>query len=195
MPKGIFNRKTMAKRPAITFKDNFWSRKRVEANITMKEIAELLEIKVKTASAYFTGQIVPHEHQIKLLCELFNVDTLEGEREFIKAHKAYEAPHKRTLILSAKTKSKIAKATKRPNNNTPTLEEEPTLAEQVAKEVYEKEEQRKDKLFEAVYGKLDCWKTFKEFAIFVSRNVDVREWLYGKVDFETYKKVMDILEE
>lgn len=195
MPKGYYERKKGIKRPAVTFSNNFWSKKRVEQNITMKEIAELLGIKVKTASSYFTGQALPPESLIMKLCDFFDVDTIEGEREFINAHKAYDAMHKRTLILSAKTQSKIKEATKISTDRTPTLEEEPTLAEQVAKEIYEKEEQRKDKLFEVVYGKLDCWKAFKEFAILINRNADVREWLYGKVDFDTYEKVKKILEE
>ena len=193
--KYVRRKKTRIVKPALTYKENFWSKKRVEQNVKISDIATLLEIKPKTASAYFTGQSVPHNDQIATLCEYFNVDPIEGEREFYNAHKTYDAERKRTLVLSAKTKRTITEATKRPNNNTPTLEEDTTFVEQVAKEIYEKEEQRKDKLFEAVYGKLDCWKTFKEFAIFVSRNVDVREWLYGKVDFETYEKVKKILEE
>lgn len=195
MPKGHYERKKGIKKPAVTFSNNFWSKKRVEQNITMKEIAEFLGIKVKTASAYFTGQALPPERLIMKLCDFFDVNPIEGEREFINAHRAYDATHNRTLILSARTQSKIKEATKISTDSTPTLEEEPTLAEQVAKEIYEKEEQRKDKLFEVVYGKLDCWKTFKEFAIFINRNADVREWLYGKVDYDTYEKVKKILEE
>ena len=197
MPKGIYDRsKRRAKRVAVTFRDNFWSKKRVEQNVTIDEIAELLEINKKTASAYFTGQLVPHEYQIKTLCEYFGVDIIEGTREFYNAHKHYDATHKRTLKLSAKTQKKIEEATK----EEPAWNDEPTPVEKVAEKIREQEEAYKrlvespydpNKIVELLYGKIP-FMLFNEVYVALERGLRVDEIIYGKIDYEIYCKVLEL---
>lgn len=188
MPKDCYRRTKKVNKPALTFKDNFWSRKRVEQNVKVKEIAELLGINYKTASAYLTGQAMPHEEYIKTLCEYFDVDLIEGTREFDKAYKSYDAERRRSLKLSAKTKRKIEEKIK----PEPKFEE-PTSTEDVTEKIAE----RSDKLFEAVYGNLKDYKEYKAFVeyLVMHSDADVLEWLYWKVDYKTFKKVEQILEE
>lgn len=189
MPKGHYERKKNIKKCAITYKDNFWSKKRVEQNVNVKEIALLLDAKYQTVSAYFTGQLVPHEDQIKTLCEYFDVDLIEGTREFHKAHRAYDATHKRTLVLSAKTKKKIEQA-KKPE---PSWEDEPTPIEKVAQEIKE----RQDKIFGAVYGKVSYreYTDLMEQVILDEGDFDLAKWLYNRVDYETFNSIIKSLEE
>lgn len=93
-------------RCAITYKDNFWSKTRVDNNVRLDEIADLLGVARTTAGAYFTGFLMPHEEQIETLCEFFDVDLRVGTREFDKMHKAYDVDEKKTLKYSAKSKTK-----------------------------------------------------------------------------------------
>ena len=176
MPKGHYERKKGIKKPAVTFKDNFWSRKRVEANVTMNEIADLLGINVKTASAYFTGQLIPHEEQIKTLCDFFDVDVIEGTREFVNAHKTYEGERKRIMKASAKPKTKTT-----PITETSVFEPVPT-----------KETISADSLTAGTMPAEEC----KDCCIEPEKDyTPVIKLLYnsGKVDFETYNEFIDHL--
>ena len=192
MPKGIYDRKKGGRKVALTYKDNFWSKRRVEYNVTIDEIAELLHINQKTASAYFTGQCKPHDDQIKTLCEFFDVDIIEGTREFYKAYKSYDSSRKRELKLSAKTKKKIEEATK----EEPAWNDEPTPVEKVAEEIAEAVAIKTDKVMEAVYKKL-CYEDYKALMRFVvlNENADIEKWLYTKVDYDTFKEIEKILGE
>ena len=176
MPKGHYERKKGTRKSAITYKDNFWSRKRVEANVTMKEIAELLGINVKTASACFTGQLLPHEEQIMMLCDFFGVDPIKGEREFITAHKTYEGERKRIMKASAKPKTKTT-----PITETSVLEPVPT-----------KETISADSLTAGTMPAEEC----KDCCIKPEKDyTPVIKLLYNsrKVDFETYNEFIDHL--
>lgn len=192
MPKGVYDRTKCAKKVALTYKDNFWSKKRVENNMTANDIAELLGIKVKTASAYFTGQSMPSDDLIKDLCDYFEVDFISGKREFDIAHKKYDALHKRELKLSAKTKKKIEEAKK----EEPAWDDEQTPVEKVAEEIAEVVAIKTDKVMEAVYKKL-CYEDYKALMRFVvlNENADIEKWLYTKVDYDTFKEIEKILGE
>ena len=166
----------MPSRYARTYKDNFWSKKRVEHNIKTEEIADLLGIKYKTASAYFTGQAVPHEEQIKTLCDFFGVDIVEGTREFENAHKHYDAEGKRTMKATAKPMTKTTPITK-----TSVFEPVPT-----------KETISADSLTAGTMPAEEC----KDCCVEPEKDyTPVIKLLYnsGKVDFETYNEFIDHL--
>lgn len=44
---------------------------RVNAGLTQKAVAEVLEVSNKTVSAWETGAAVPNIHQVNALCELY----------------------------------------------------------------------------------------------------------------------------
>lgn len=171
---------------AHTFKDNFWSKKRVEANITIKEIAELLHCKYSTAGAYFTGILIPSESDIKILCDTFNVDIIEGTRGFVDAHKKYDVEKKRTLKYSGKPKAET-KVTS--INNADIFE--PIACEEVA----QKPEKDYTPVIKMVYG-LVSFELYNEFieAIMMYSPTAALEVIYGKVDFDTYKVILKELE-
>lgn len=100
-------RKTV-KKSAHTFKNTFWSNKRVEQNIKIDEIVEYLKLQgvLKCPSAigmYFTGQQVPQQYVSDAICDMFGVDKTQGWLEFQHAHRAWKAEKgNKTLVKSAK---------------------------------------------------------------------------------------------
>lgn len=161
---------------AFTFKNNFWSKKRVEQNVSIKDIADLLGIKTKTASSYFTGQQCPHEEQIKIICDFFDVDIIEGTREFINANKQYDATHKRVLQASAKP----VKAVKKTEKKTDKKVEIPPMTVTG----FVDSRNRVEKLVYGVLG-YDDFQTFRE--CLYDGTGDPLRVVYGKVDVDTFK--------
>lgn len=167
----------MQSRYARTYKDNFWSKKRVEHNVKTEEIADLLGIKYKTASAYFTGQAVPHEEQIKTLCDFFNVDIVEGTREFENAHKHYDAEGKRTMKMTATPKK---------TKTTPITET--SIFDLVPPEEKISADSLTTGTMPAEECKDCCIEPEKDYTSVVKLLYDS-----GKVDFETYNEFIDHL--
>lgn len=91
------------RKAAHAFKDNFWSKQRVEKGFTIKEIAELLGKHDTLVGMYFSGQQMPADNTIRELCDLFGVDFTTGQLEFQHAHRNWKAEHKVTLVSSAKS--------------------------------------------------------------------------------------------
>ena len=94
----------MSKKAPHTFKDNFWSKLRVERELTVKELATLCGVNEKIMSTFFTGQCMPDDIIVKDLCEYFGVDFNQGQLEFQHAHAKYRAERSRKLMYSAKKK-------------------------------------------------------------------------------------------
>lgn len=178
-------------RPAFTFKDNFWSKKRVEQNVSIQDVAELLNINVKTASSYFTGQQCPHEEQIKIICDFFDVDVIEGTREFINAHKKYDATHKRVLTASAK-KPKESKKVKAAESTDTANETDIIIPKDTPIKVVGFTDNRKV-IEKILYGTL----SYDDFELFKARLDgvgDPLELIYDKVDYRTFRRVEKALE-
>ena len=88
----------MAKNNATsrTFKDNFWSLRRVEKNVKIHELAELIGKGEKQTGMYFSGQLMPPPNIIQALCDLLDVSFNEGELAFQQAHRTWKAEHTRS---------------------------------------------------------------------------------------------------
>ena len=172
------------KKAALTYKDNFWSKKRVEQNTTMSEIAELLDINVKTASSYFTGQECPHEDQIKTLCEFFGVDLILGTREFINANKQYDATHNRVLQVSAR-KPKVTRE-KKIYKKTEDKRVEDVKIPPMTVTGFVDNRSRVERLVYGILG-YDDFQTFRE-CLFDGAG-DPLKVVYGKVDIDVFKAV------
>jgi transcriptional regulator with XRE-family HTH domain len=72
-----------------TYKDNFWSRLRVEKGISAKELAKLLGLNCKNPSELYnwcSGKHIPPDKHIRKFCEIYDVDYEKGKQEFINAH-------------------------------------------------------------------------------------------------------------
>lgn len=139
-----------------TFKDNFWSKLRVERELTVKELATLCGVNEKSMSTFFTGQCMPDDIIVKDLCDYFGVDFNQGQLEFQHAHLKYRAERSRKLMYSAK-KKKVKQ------------EDVCEIAEEVAEvkcadepttmsidEVRRMFETRWQYAKKALYGKVDC---------------------------------------
>ena len=184
---------------AHSFKDNFWSKKRVEANITLNEVADLLKCKQSTAGAYFTGFLIPSEEDIKTLCDFFGVDVIEGTREFIDAHKRYDTEQKLTLKYSGKPKAET-KVTS--INNTDIFE--PIACEKDAQENTEEhceevaQEPAKDytPIIKMLYSSNASFETYNEFieGLMMYSPAVALKATYGKVDIDTYNSIFKELE-
>ena len=122
----------------LTFKDNFWSKQRVEKGMTIREIAELLGKSLSQVGMYFSGQMLPCETDARALCELFDVEFNVGQLEFQHAHRAWKADHNLTLVHSAKS--------------APATPVQPVVAPEVKQG---KPEFNKDSVLELIYGKVD----------------------------------------
>ena len=116
-----------------TFKDNFWSRQRVEKRMTLKEVAEVLGLKESRVSMYFSGQNMPNEQFIRDVCDLFDVDYHTGNLEFQHAHREWKAHQKATVISAPPA--------------------EPEKCENKVEEV--KPNFDKESVLELIYGKVD----------------------------------------
>lgn len=152
---------------AYAKKDTFWNKQRVEKGLTLKEISELVGEKEKTVSAYFTGFLMPSDSTIKTLCDLFDVDFHTGNLEFQHAHRDYVGEHDLTLKCSSKKKGK-------------------------------KELNSEEDVLDALYGVLSCKEfidIYNAFDGYAGDTTDARRILYSKVDYDTYNRIIEILEE
>lgn len=165
-----------------TFKDTFWSKKRVEAGITIKELAEGIGVKKSTLCAYLIGVTVPKEPVIRAMCDWFGVDYIEGEREFIKAYRAYDAQtHGKSVVAVANSKKRVV--------------EERVKSVAVNKEVSEvavgmSEETKRNEITKLVYGKVsqDVYE-----AVRVVEFDKLLQTVYDKVDYVVYETIRSIL--
>lgn len=175
------------------FKDNFWSKKRVEANVMISDIAELLKCKYSTAGSYLSGKSMPSEEDIKTLCDFFNVDIIEGTREFINAHKAYDAERKRTFRGTAKPPKKT-KTT--PINQVNIFE--PVIDTSDAQETEEDNiciEPEKDytPIIKMVYeSRVLSFEAYNEFIdnLMLSGIEDAKKFIYNHVGYELFIKIL-----
>ena len=164
-----------------TFKDTFWSKKRVEANIGVRELADALGLKVSTLASYMVGVSVPPLGVIHDMCDWFNVEYVEGEREFIKAHKEYDA-QRRGKSVKASAKKHVTE--------TETVEPEKVEKKE---EISMSDLDKKDKILRLVYNE---HIPYDIFCALRDTSVDkLRETLYNKVDYTTYRVIENILDD
>ena len=141
----------MAKKLAAhTFKNNFWSKLRVERGITIKELAILCGVGEKRMGMYFSGQFMPKDYIIKDLCDYFNVPFEQGQIEFQHAHREWKADHALRLVKSSK-------------KNTPKNEvvyPNDVITTEIPQMFTDLLENRKDFVLKTVYNKVD-YDTYK----------------------------------
>ena len=162
-----------------TYRDNFWSRKRIEQNIKISEVAEAVHLSCGIVGMYFTGQRMPTDETIKDICGLFDVDFLEGKREFLNANKAWDAQYSRKAVLSTNAKPKAVKKRKY-TRRVETVTEQPQTPS--------------DSVLEVLYGKLPQ-KAFRAILEGTESEIDPLEYLYDKVDFDDYMKIYNAMKE
>lgn len=88
-----------------TSKDNFWSKLRVERDLTIAEVAEMVNIGKGRMSMIFSGQLMPPDKVIRELCSLFDVDYTQGQLEFQHAHRDWKADYSRKLVATGTSRA------------------------------------------------------------------------------------------
>lgn len=154
----------MAKSPYAR-KDNFWSKKRVESGMTIKEVAEYLGESEKTVASYFSGFLMPHNASVKRICEMFDVDVSKGRLEFENAHTKYKAEHAPTLKYTARKK--------KPG--------EINNIEDVFLNLY------------GVVSCSEFIDIYNTTIGRASEDIDLMGILYGKVDYKTFSKILKLV--
>lgn len=171
----------MGKRGARAFKDNFWSRKRIESGFKVHEVAELLHLSDGIVGMYFTGQRVPTEDTIKKICTFFGVDIVEGTREFANAAKVWDAEVKgREAKLHSNTGVHS-------NAGVGVVSEEVVPITPV---VVEPAQSVPESLLKALYKKVP----YEDFKAILDGNMSESEVLalaYDKVDFDTFMTLVN----
>ena len=137
---------------AHAFKDNFWSKLRVEKGYKIREVAECIGKSEKQTGMYFSGQQLPNPATIALICDLFGVDFQQGTEEFVKANDAWKAENSRTVKISKKTRKSRKKEL--PADVVKVLYDVLDYAE--FNDFFRKLNNRIDDPLELVYHKVDC---------------------------------------
>ena len=160
---------------ATSLKDNFWSRKRVEAGLHVKDVANLLNMASSSVGEYLSGQFIPPVPIIRAFCDLFDVDYDTGELEFQRAHRAWKSmrEHKDYKVISAET-----------------LRAE-VLVPEVAKEEPAVTKFMED-LYSVIYGKV-TYEQYEEIRKGKFDGVRILSYIYGKVDYATYIELEELL--
>lgn len=165
----------------FTRKENFWSRKRVENSVTLKEIANLLGKKETTVGAYFSGQLMPNDDTIHTLCDFFDVSFNDGQIEFQHAHREWKARHYAPAVYSAK---------KVTGKRVPS-EKETTTSETPSNESVVKMKT----LLKRLYGVLSCEDFVTVYNCLIhgrQSTFNLGEALYGKVDYDAYNEILAV---
>ena len=165
--------------------DNFWNRLRVERNIRYVDLAELFP-HLKSFSSigvWFSGQVMPRDEYIRVLCDFFDVDFDEGKREFQKAHDVWKSSKHANLRVTTGTSEikPILEVTGEGNARMVTTTGEGDAS------------MRSSDIFELVYGKLP-YDLFRKFCDLVAGNdKNALELVYGKVTFEEFIIIQKVI--
>jgi len=172
------------------FKDTFFNVKRVEAGLTIKEVAEYVGVCPSSVAAFMSGEKMPKDKYIDRLCELFDVDPVRGKSEFMRAHDKWDAEFGKTVKFRVP-------ATKQPAEPEEPVDVIKVPADAVAQVIEQVSEKVKpcvsaNAILESLYGKLDfnAYRVIYEY-LSVGEHANVLKALYGKVDYEAFMAVAD----
>lgn len=177
-------RKKGSKSEAWTAKATFWNKQRVMQGYTVDELAETIGLGSKATASYLTGFIMPNDEIIKEFCNLFQIDFMKGKGEFAKANAEYPRSEK-----SHKCKMRASKPDMAPAPEVkPEVEVEPVPV----KKPIVNADNRADRVMELLYNIKIPYKDFKILAGQLMSGADILECTYGKVDFDTFAKIVGI---
>ena len=159
-------------RKAFTFKDTFWSKLRIEKDLSLQDIADIVGLSDSSIGQYFSGATVPPDRTLMDICDLFDVDYETGRLEFERANRAWRAEHDKTLKYSARVP--YQKKSDKPDTKGVSNVED---------------------VLNAIYGKISCSDFIAIYNLIMGQTVDIDplEILYGKVDYDTYYKIIKII--
>ena len=166
----------------------WWNKLRVERNIRYKDLMELFNYKSQSAiGGWFSGQRIPSDENIAILCDFFDVEFEEGKRHFVTDNEHWVSENHKDKRSTTGTAEGIARIA--------TGESEVKEHKAWAKTGEEPEEERQTDIFEMVYGKLP-YDLFRKFADLVAGKDDnALSLIYGKVTFEEFIFIQNLIKE
>lgn len=187
------NRTVVDMRSPHTFKDNFWSRKRVECNMKVTEVGEAIDQPYKRVGQYFTGQTLPDDDIIHALCDLFDVDFVTGKQEFINANKIWVGEHDKDLISGKIVNRPKKSAANKPTKKKKSIAEKPE-PEKIDNPTKPLDADTIDYIATKIYGKVDYQEFFRIIDL-LSLGTELSKLLdmvYGRVDFNVFMLLDDL---
>lgn len=177
------------KRGARTFKDNFWSKKRIEYGLTFNDLSKYLHIHSSAICHYFTGQQMPCDAVINELCTYFEVDPVEGKQEFAKAHEVWVGEKQRgTAVYSVKSRKRRKRRVVNTDEPADTVPSVPKASPVDTKSLLYGEYIRS-----LLYGKLSC----DEYNALLEGNLsghEILKYAYTKVSVDDFIELIRILD-
>ena len=178
----------MQKAQAKGGKQNFWNDLRVKNGVLIKDVAELLNVSNGTVGGWFSGQKIPSQANLDALCALFGVDPNKGYEEFVKASKVWDSDRGRLKITQCGPRVAVAESKK------------PDKAPEYTKSLPDYEFPGADvqatpessDLLKTLYGQV-AYKDFMAITDLVDKQEDPISYLYGKVDFDLFSKIIAIV--
>lgn len=171
----------MAKKKYLpyTFKDNFWSMKRVEKKLTIKALAQKCGLPAGRVGAFLSGTAMPDDDNVRRICDVLGVDYNQGQLEFQHAVRNHRCEGRQEIVRSVRVDNLVAKKERDAARKAKREAEKARLleAENFIKEVKLKQEKEE---IEACENKLAIRK-------------EVLKLIYKKVDYETYSQISKIL--
>ena len=87
--------------------NNFWQQKLIDADVSLKDMAELIGCSYKYTVAYFTGFVHPTDETITTICDLLSVPVEFGKQKFDEIYEAWGKAHKSTYMKFSNTYKRI----------------------------------------------------------------------------------------
>ena len=176
-------------RAAHSYRDNFWMRKRIEAKLRYKDIANVTGLNATTLGNYFSGSSMPSDKAIEIICKFFDVDPIKGKAEFMEIHRAWDAFNNKAPLTCKKRgytrRKKVSESTDtvETNQDTPVENQKTSIETNVS-------------VARTIYGKVD-YDTFINIlkVIHHTDKSSIGEALYGTLDYITYVTVMKLIDE
>ena len=173
--KGHKSRKGVPLKAAWACKDTFWNQQRIENGLKLTDIADYVKLDSRKIGGYFTGQFMPPDDVIDSICDMFDIDSVRGKSEFMKAHAAWDAEHHRSVKLKASVSNET-------NSNVESVETENVV-------------DINSFILETIYGKFtyEEYKYISDALSSDSSSGDVLSKLYGTLPFDTFNTISDII--
>lgn len=166
--------------------ETFWNQVRVQSGLTLKDVADLTEIKAGTVSAHFTGRFMPTDGDIKKYCKLFEVEFKEAKLQFENARSMFlnahnKGPRKMTQIVKDMVSNHADKIV---------VEKEQPIVE-------EQSEVNTDYIIDMMYGKVSrvVWDRLR-MILSKSENInrdDILDLVYNQVDVYVYLEIEKLI--
>lgn len=177
----------MKKESAKATKLNFWNDLRVKNGYSYDDLSSTLELAPSTIAMWFSGRQIPAQKHLVNLCMLFGVDEKVGREEFIKAKAAWQ---------TSRTKEQNAPKKKHKVELVPMVAADPevvktTPTEKPIKKTDSVKTPDSD-IFRKLYGVLS-YDDYEEFRAISKDTEDPLKFLYKKIDFDDFIKILDIL--